>query len=234
MGNHSGRREPLLPGPHHREGRGIMASKEEIRASHRARRTALTQAGLQIAAAGIALHGLAWATELTGGDSGTFAAYLGVGSEPPTLALLTALHGAGHRILLPVCESGLALSWVYWTPASESVRSRYAPIQEPAGERHETIVMRHTDGIFLPATAVDFAGNRIGQGGGYYDKFLAALAAVIPAGASASDGGPLPSLPTAAVVYDTEVLPAGSIPAESFDRKVAAALTPGGLLRLQP
>ena len=28
--------------------------------------------------------------------------------------------------------------------------------------------------MFLPATAVDLSGNRIGQGGGYYDKFLAA------------------------------------------------------------
>ena len=210
-----------------------MASKEEIRAAHRAGRAALTHAGLSSAGAGIARHGLAWASGLTGGP-GIFAAYLGVGRDPPTLPLLTALHGAGHKVLLPVCEPGLALSWVYWTPASESVRSRYAPIQEPAGERHDTTVMRDAHGIFLPATAVDFSGNRIGQGGWYYDKFLAALAALLPSLAKTSDGGLLPPLPTAAVVFDGEVLPAGSIPAESFDRKVAAALTPGGLLRLQP
>ena len=210
-----------------------MASKEEIRAGHRAGRAALTQSGLSNAGADIARHGLAWAAGLTGGRPGTFAAYLGVGSEPPTLPLLTALHEAGHRLLLPVCEPGLALSWVYWTPDSESVRSRYAPIQEPAGERHGTTVMLHADGIFLPATAVDFSGNRIGQGGGYYDKFLAALSALLPPRAGTSDGG-LPPLPTAAVVFDGEVLPAGSIPAESFDRTVAAALTPGGLLLLQP
>ena len=210
-----------------------MASKEEIRASHRARRATLTPAGLESAGAGIARHGVAWATSLTGGSSGTFAAYLGVGSEPPTLPLLTALHAAGHQLLLPVCEPGLALSWVYWTPSSRSVRSRYAPIQEPAGERHSTTVMRHADGIFLPATAVDFSGNRIGQGGGYYDKFLAALSSVFPYRTPASDDGLLPPLPTAAVVYDSEVLPAGSIPAESFDRKVAAALTPAGLVQLQ-
>lgn len=210
-----------------------MASKEEIRASHRARRAGLTPDRLENAAAGIAGHGLAWASGLTGGSPGTFAAYLGVGSEPPTAPLLAALHEAGHQVLLPVCEPGLALSWVYWTPASEFVRSRYAPIQEPAGERHGTAVMQHTDGIFLPATAVDYSGNRIGQGGGYYDKFLAALAALLPPGAPAADGGLLPPLPTAAVVYDGEVLPAGSIPAEPFDRKVAAALTPAGLLTLQ-
>lgn len=210
-----------------------MASKEEIRASHRARRASLTRAWLEDAGAGTARHGLAWASGLTGGSAGTFAAYLGVGSEPPTRPLLAALHEAGHQVLLPVCEPGLALSWVYWTPASDFVRSRYAPIQEPAGERHNTAVMQHTDGIFLPATAVDYSGNRIGQGGGYYDKFLAALAALFPAGAPATDGGMLPPLPTAAVVYEHEVLPAGSIPAEPFDRKVAAALTPAGLLTLQ-
>ncbi|MGP4031496.1 5-formyltetrahydrofolate cyclo-ligase [Pseudarthrobacter sp. 1C304] len=208
-----------------------MASKEEIRSGHRAGRAALTRAGLDSAGAGIARHGLAWATGLTGGNPGTFAAYLGVGSEPPTLPLLAALHDAGHRILLPVCEPELALSWVYWTPESGFVRSRYAPIQEPEGPRHGTAVMRGADGIFLPATAVDLSGNRIGQGGGYYDKFLAALSALLPS--QAPEGGTLPPLPTAAVVYDGEVLPGGSIPAESFDRKVAAALTPGGLVRLQ-
>ena len=211
-----------------------MASKEEIRASHRARRSALTPDLLEGAGAGIARHGLAWATGLTGGGPGAFAAYLGVGSEPPTLPLLAALHEAGHQVLLPVCEPDLALSWVYWTPGCEFVRSRYAPILEPAGERHGTAAVQHTDGIFLPATAVDHSGNRIGQGGGYYDKFLAALRALLPSGTPESDGGLLPPVPTAAVVYEDEVLPAGSIPAEVFDRKVAAALTPAGLLPLRP
>jgi 5-formyltetrahydrofolate cyclo-ligase len=206
-----------------------MASKEEIRSGHRIRRAAMAQAALEAAGAGIARHGLAWATELAGGSPSTFAAYLGVGSEPPSLPLLTALYDAGHRVLLPVCEPGIQLSWVYWTPQSEFVRSRYAPIQEPAGERQGTEVMQRTSGIFLPATAVDLSGNRIGQGGGYYDVFLAALAVLLPERAQPHDHGPLP---TAAVVYDAEVLPAGGIPAESFDRKVSCVLTPGGLIRL--
>ena len=78
--------------------------------------------------------------------------------------------------------------------------------------------VRAVAGLFMPATAVDMSGNRIGQGGGYYDKFLAAAAA----------GGLEP--PRAAVIYDAELLPAQSIPAESFDRPVDAALTPSGLV----
>lgn len=206
-----------------------MASKEEIRSSHRSRRAALTQASLETAGASIARHGLRWASSLAGPRDGTFALYLGVGSEPPTMPLLRTLHEAGHRVLLPVCEPGLELSWVYWAPESEFVRGRYAPVQEPAGTRHGVAVMRGVDGIVLPATALDLTGNRIGQGGGYYDRFLASLAGVLSEAGTRHTTGPLP---TAAVVYDDEVLPAGSIPAEPFDRSVAAALTPGGLLRL--
>lgn len=208
-----------------------MASKEDIRSSHRARRAALTREALDEAAAGIARHGLHWASGLAGGRRGTFAAYLGVGAEPPTLPLLTALTGAGHRVLLPVCEPDLDLSWVEWTPQTPFVRSRYAPIQEPVGLRLGTAALRDATAIFLPATALDLSGNRIGQGGGYYDKFLAALAALPPEPGGRAAAGTA-ALPTAAVVYDMEVLPAGSIPAESFDRKVDAALTPGGIIRL--
>ena len=206
-----------------------MASKVEIRSSHRALRAGLPLAALDEAAAGIARHGLTWASGLAAGRQGTFAAYLGVDSEPPTLPLMTALASAGHRVLLPVCEPDLELSWVYWTPQSEFVRSRFAPIGEPVGERHGTTIMRNATAIFLPATAVDFSGNRIGQGGGYYDKFLAELAA-IPS--SSGEAPATAALPTAAVVYNPEVLPAGSIPVEWFDRKVGAALTPAGIIGL--
>jgi 5-formyltetrahydrofolate cyclo-ligase len=202
------------------KGQALKSLKEEIRSRHRIGRTALSSAALDAAGAGIARQGLQWATMIAAGERSTFALYLGVGFEPPTLPLMTALFETGHRVLLPLCGPSLTLSWVYWTPATEFVRSSYAPIEEPVGEAHGTAVMRDVAGIFVPATAVDLSGNRIGQGGGYYDKFLAELE---------TDGI---LVPAAAVVYEGEVLPAGRIPAESFDQKIPVAVTPSGLTRL--
>ncbi|MBO1267265.1 5-formyltetrahydrofolate cyclo-ligase [Arthrobacter cavernae] len=199
-----------------------MASKEEIRSEHRRLRKTLSPTQLEDAGSGVAVHGADWAAGRAGGAPAAFAVYLGVSFEPPTLLLMAALHAAGHRVLLPVCEPSRQLSWVLWTPSTPFVSSSYAPINEPVGERLPSTAAASAAGIFLPATAVDRDGNRIGQGGGYYDRLLDFL----------DSSGVRP--PTIAVVYDSEVLPAGTIPAEPFDRPVAEALTPSGVVRLGP
>ncbi|UUL77658.1 5-formyltetrahydrofolate cyclo-ligase [Pseudarthrobacter sp. Fe7] len=192
------------------------AVKDDIRAAHRRRRAGLTPEQLDAAGGALAVHGEAWAGTVTGGQPSIACVYLGVGQEPPTLPLMTALHASGHKVLLPVCEPGRELSWVFWTPETDFERSKYAPILEPVGLRHGAETASDAAVLFIPATAVDLAGNRIGQGGGYYDKFLGHLAT---AGKQ---------VPLAAVIYDDELLPAGRIPAEEFDRPVPGVLTPSG------
>jgi 5-formyltetrahydrofolate cyclo-ligase len=199
---------------------GDRAVKEGIRALHRERRAATDAGRRDEAGTALAVHGAAWAEHLTGGTPSTFCAYFGVDPEPPTLPLIRELHRHGHTVLLPICEPGRQLSWAHWSPEAEFVRSRFAPVMEPAGVRHDHEIMASVAGLFIPATAVDRSGNRIGQGGGYYDVLLGSL-----------DSRGL-HIPLAAIVFDSEVLPAGSIPAEEFDRRVAVALTPSGLVAL--
>ncbi|MBT2568435.1 5-formyltetrahydrofolate cyclo-ligase [Arthrobacter sp. ISL-85] len=192
------------------------AVKDDIRAIHRRRRAGLTPEQLEAAGLALATHGDAWAGSVTEGHPGIACVYLGVGQEPPTLPLIHALHRSGHKVLLPVCEAARELSWVFWTPDTGFERSKYAPILEPAGHRHGPETAGGAAVLFIPATAVDLSGNRIGQGGGYYDKFLGHLAT---AGKE---------IPLAAVIYDDELLPAGRIPAEEFDRPVQGVLAPSG------
>ena len=196
------------------------AAKDRIRALHRERRATMDGGQREAAGTCLAVHGLAWAEKMTGGTPSTFCVYLGVGFEPPTAPLISALHSRGHEVLLPVCEPERRLSWVYWTPDAEFVRSRYAPILEPAGTRYGLEIMAGVAALFIPATALDRSGNRIGQGGGYYDAFLSSLA------------GSVPDMPLAAIIFDQELLPAGSLPFEVFDRKVPAALMPAGIVSL--
>lgn len=192
------------------------AAKDLIRAAHRRRRAGMTDLEREDAGAALAKHGAAWAASVIPAKEATVCVYLGVGAEPPTLPLIASLYDDGHRVLLPVCEPGRELGWVFWAPGIELARSRFAPILEPVGTRQEIEVAGEAAALFIPATAVDLAGSRIGQGGGYYDKFLGHLAS------AGKD------IPLAAVLYDGELLPAGAIPVEEFDRPVPGVVLPSG------
>ena len=143
----------------------------------------------------------------------TVAAYLSTGPEPSTDLVLPALEKAGYRVLVPVCEPGYQLSWTRWYDGVELVRSPRAWVYEPVGERLANNVMADVDLLLIPGLAVDSDGNRMGQGGGYYDRFLAALET-------------LPSRPRkAGVFYPHEVVPAGTFEVTNLDAPLEGAVS---------
>ncbi|WP_425860114.1 5-formyltetrahydrofolate cyclo-ligase [Arthrobacter sp. TWP1-1] len=149
---------------------------------------------------------------------GSVCAYMSIGGEPPTGPLLAALASAGYAVFVPVCEPGFQMTWARWTPGAQMQRSSLAPVMEVVGRRLPFDRLESVRAILLPALAVDGSGVRLGQGGGYYDRFLAGLS---------NDGGAT-SVPLAAVVHENEYFPAGSLPHDSLDAPVAYALTPAG------
>ena len=96
-----------------------------------------------------------------------------VKNEPDLRPLISAWLAEGRpgfAALLPVVvEPGAPLAFRAWTPGSELVADRYA-IPTPAAGPFVV-----PQALLLPVNAFDAAGYRIGYGGGFFDRTLAAL-----------------------------------------------------------
>ncbi|MGQ4383012.1 5-formyltetrahydrofolate cyclo-ligase [Streptomyces sp. SAS_270] len=152
----------------------------------------------------------------------TVAAYVSVGSEPGTLALLDALRARGARVLLPALLPDNDLDWGTYTGEDSLAHVRHSgkmALLEPVGERLGPDAVRDADVVLLPGLAVDARGMRLGRGGGSYDRVLARL----------ERAGADPAL--VVLLYDTEVVE--HVPEEAHDRPVHAVVTPSGVRRFR-
>lgn len=141
----------------------------------------------------------------------TFAAYVSVGTEPPTPSLIQELRERGGRVLTPVLRPDLDLDWAVYDEQDDDARAEDVGVglREPRRERLGIDAITEADAIIVPALAVDVRGVRLGRGGGSYDRALLRVDAYIP---------------VIALLYDGEVLP--DVPAEAHDRRVGFAVTP--------
>jgi 5-formyltetrahydrofolate cyclo-ligase len=142
--------------------------------------------------------------------AGTVAAYYSVGTEPDTRGLVFALWKRGSYVLLPVLRDDGDLDWASYE-GPDSLVAGPRGLREPGQPRRGADAVTSADAVLVPALAVDRAGNRLGRGGGSYDRALARV-------------GPL--IPLIALVYDGEIM--DRVPAERHDVKVRAAVTPRG------
>ncbi|MGN5379028.1 5-formyltetrahydrofolate cyclo-ligase [Streptomyces lasalocidi] len=150
----------------------------------------------------------------------TVAAYVSVGSEPGTRALLDALRARDVRVLLPALLPDNDLDWGEYTGPDSLARVRHGgkmALFEPAGTRLGPDAVTGADVVLLPGLAVDARGMRLGRGGGSYDRVLARL----------ERAGVRPRL--VVLLYDTEVV--AHVPAEAHDKPVHAVVTPSGVRR---
>ena len=91
--------------------------------------------------------------------------------EVDTLPVMTALHEAGHTVVLPVMlGAGQPLIFREWSPGDELVEAGFKT-QEPSADKPEC----DPEILLVPLLAYDLAGYRLGYGGGFYDRTLARL-----------------------------------------------------------
>jgi 5-formyltetrahydrofolate cyclo-ligase len=184
--------------------RAENADKGQLRRALRSRRAALPAeahaAAEHAAAEALAQH-----------PAQRVAAYVSVGSEPRTPALLAAL--ADREVLLPVLLPDGDLDWAR---ADDGLQPGRHGLLEPSGSRLGPDAVATCGLLVVPALGVDRTGTRLGRGGGSYDRALARAAGWV-----------------VALLHDGELLPA--LPREPHDRPVHAVVTPAhGLTRLIP
>ena len=139
-------------------------------------------------------------------------AYVPDDDEAGGPGLLTTLSRSGARVLLPVPPEVGPLGWAAYTGPADLVRGRFG-IPVPSAAPGPPELIAGADLVVVPAVAVDRLGNRLGRGGGYYDRSLELA-------------GPRPRL---LALVDAENL-VDSVPVERHDRPVDAVVTEDGLL----
>lgn len=117
----------------------------------------------------------------------TIYCYLPFNQEADTLPLLRQALLDGKQIALPKCY-GTEMRFILTDDLS---RIRYSPFGAPEPVADGPIASDGTALVIVPGLVFDEAGNRIGYGGGYYDRFLSQE----------------PSHPTLALCFDFQLVP---------------------------
>lgn len=185
-----------------------LALRDQLLAARR--RRSLAEVGS--AARAIASH-LMGAPEVA--RAATVACYASLGTEPGTTLLLEALAAAGKRVILPVLLPDDDLDWAVFAGDAESLVPARRGLLEPVSPRLGVEAIATADLVLVPGLAVSRRGERLGRGGGSYDRALAR----VPVGT-----------PVWILLYDDEV--GVAVPVEPHDRRVTGAVSPSGIARL--
>ena len=133
------------------------------------------------------------------GTRRSYFVYLSFSSEAPTDVLIETLIERGQTVYCPRIENGEMVAVLYgedFTLSSQGIR-------EPVGQAFDGEI----DYVIMPLLAVDKQGNRLGYGGGYYDRYVSKHK----------------QAKRIAYCYDFQLL--NEVPAEQTDEKVDVIIT---------
>jgi 5-formyltetrahydrofolate cyclo-ligase len=173
--------------------------KQSLRRQIREQKRAMTSQQIDIASQKL---GELFASSRLYQEAKTIYGYLPYNQEVRTVPMLQRALAEGKRVAVPKCY-GDEMRFIYMDDLSK-VESGYCGIPEPIEDG--PIADDPTALVLMPGLAFTKAGDRMGYGGGFYDKFLASE----------------PEHPTLALCYEFQMVE--DIPTEEYDIPVDCVL----------
>ncbi|MHB8880876.1 MAG: 5-formyltetrahydrofolate cyclo-ligase [Thermodesulfovibrionales bacterium] len=155
--------------------------------------------------------------------AGTLLLFASFRSEVDMNSMISKALFAGKRVILPKVDIGTRSLLLLEIKSPADLVPGYMGIPEPVLHPHKegepgsaedgssaerSVDINAVDAVIIPGACYDEEGNRIGYGGGYYDRLLSGLQRTIPIIAPA---------------YEEQLV--DSIPAEPHDMKVSVIVT---------
>ena len=147
-------------------------------------------------------------------DAKSVLMYISFRTEVDTIGQLEGIFCLGKKLLVPLVDSRQKTLTLYEIRETSELVPGYMGILEPKAAEDRKVELKDIDIIVVPGTGFDIKGNRLGYGGGYYDRLLANTKNHIP---------------TIALAFEEQIV--DDIPAESHDMKVDIIVTDERVIR---
>lgn len=147
-------------------------------------------------------------------DAKSVLMYVSFRTEVDTLKQLDGILSLKKKLVVPLVNSKQKTLTLYEIKDISELVPGYMDIPEPKVAEDRKVELKDIDIIVIPGTGFDLNGNRLGYGGGYYDRLLSNAAK---------------NIPTVALAFEEQIV--DEIPAESHDMKVDIIITDERIIR---
>jgi 5-formyltetrahydrofolate cyclo-ligase len=146
--------------------------------------------------------------------------YVSFRSEVNTRKFLDDIHKMGKRLILPLVDARHKVLKLYEVKDNSELAPGYMGIPEPDVRENRRVTIKDIDLVVIPGTGFDIQGNRLGYGGGYYDRLLSYESKQL---------AEVEHIPTVALAFEEQI--GEEIPAEPHDIQVDMIITDKRLIR---
>lgn len=150
--------------------------------------------------------------------------YVSFRSEVDTTRYLQDIIKLGKKLILPVVDSRHKVLKLYEVKDTSELEPGYMGIPEPGIKESRRCALKDIDLVVIPGTGFDLKGNRLGYGGGYYDRLLSYESKQLARVEN--------HIPTIALAFEEQI--GEEIPAEPHDIKVDMIITDKRLISCSP